>query len=325
MAINCSLTLRLLWRFLWEGRPKLIMAEGIQEQVVARVIRAITRTPYAVHVHEIYRPQELSRVNRLFLCLEGSALRSAEFLIFPEKTREELYAEQYHLHNSRYVVANCPRYRPKIRPRDIRSAFALGDSRLVMAYMGGIGPENLIEEGIEAVGDMAEVCFLVWGWGNPAYLGRLRDVIKRRNLVDRVKLLGEVGDDKWTYLAGCDLSYCVYRPVLWRLQHSVTASNKLMEAMACSIPVITSGEPAYKAFVEQYNVGVCADSLTVTGIAGAIQKLASDSSLRQQQGANGRRLHETLFHYERQFAEVIKEYDRMGFSLSPPPTGPPSM
>ena len=309
-------TLLLSWVFIQcvfllaiAGRPKLLVAHGASEQVLALLLSKIFWIPFVIHAHEVYEKKDLKgKLSRFLFRLEKWAFKSASFVIFPEPKRAEVYRERYQFEGPAFIAANTPRLVSQPQARDLRKAYHLPSDSLIMGYLGGIGPANQLELALQALSFHPKVFFLVWGWGEKAYLERLQSLAHVLGVSERFIYLGQLTENKLETLAGCDWSYCIYEPSLLRLKHAVHASNKFFEAMASGIPSLISSEMDFYRFNKEHSVGVCASSLTPEGISQAMKTLIENPSLRKNLGAHGRRVFENRFHYEHQFYKPLQAY-----------------
>lgn len=308
LAIWWATLARLVLKCLREGRPKLVVAHGLQEQAIAVVLRRLLGVRYAVHVHEVYERAELSGLNRLFFRVEGPALRGAEFLVFPEKDRAAIYQARYRLACPVHVVFNCPRLRTRKPSREARAKWNLPEGAVAMAYIGGIGEENGIEEAIGALPQLPRVHFFLFGWAEGAHLRRLEELARKLGVRDRVRFPEGLVPDKWEPLDNCDLAYCVYRPAALRMRHQATASNKLTEAFAAGLPVVTTSHPDFAAVVGGYDVGLCVPALSASAVATTIAALLADEIGFRRRSRNALELHRSLFHYEKQFEGALRRF-----------------
>lgn len=299
--------MQVAWHFLRDGRPSLLIAHGMQEQCLAHALHLFFRVPIVVHVHEIYALKELDRFNRFFFSWGLSALRNAQFLIFPEKNRARLYQKWFKVNTPADIVFNTPRAMNVPARSELRDRLHLRNDSILMGYMGGIGSMQAFEETFLALVENPRVHFLIWGWGDADYLSELRGKAKAYRVKNRVHFLGETFEQKWEDLRGCDFSYCVYVPKVLRLQHAATASNKLMEAMAVGIPVLTSDSRDFKEIVQRWDVGLCADPQSSNSLAKAIRELATNDERRARQGLNALRAHQEIFNYDRQFLPSLQK------------------
>jgi glycosyltransferase involved in cell wall biosynthesis len=71
--------------------------------------------------------------------------------------------------------------------------------------------------------------------------------------------------------------------------------SKLYEAMAAGVPVILVAEGESADIVRKHNAGIVITPGDITGLASALKTLASNSELRDELGANGRRAAEQFY------------------------------
>lgn len=299
---------RLLYWIATEGKPTLIFAHGLYEQWVANLIFRLVEVPYAVAVHEVYEPDDLSLLNRLFLSGEKQALREARFLIFPEASRADYYRQRYALKNDVFVVFNCPR-RQRKEMASLRSTWNVPSGNKVVGYLGGIGRENYLKEIVEAVSTMPQVHFLYWGWGDDAYLAELQAAAGAAS--DRIRWMGVANEEKWAVLKGWDLGLCLYRPDLLRLKMAATASNKMFECLSVGVPVLTTAAPDFKKFLSENPVGYSTIDVSAGGIRQAITAALGDEMGLKAKGELGRERFLTSFHFEAQFSPVLAAFKRL--------------
>lgn len=290
------------------SRPRLVVAHGLQEQVIARLLQILFRIPYVVHCHESLEPHEMTPFNRLLLKLERNSLRHAEFTLFPEATRQKIYRERYRLKHPSYTVFNCPRKLSIKGARDLRGELGLNASTFLLGYIGGIGEVNALDLVIDALSKFPQVHFLVWGWGHPPYIESLLERAKKIGVHHQLHFLGELDTDKWEVIRGLDASYCVYRPQVLRLKYAATASNKLFESMAAGIPVIVGNGDDFQEFLNQAPVGVALSRLTVDALTSTLEWCVSSRGELQKKGALGRTLFEERYHYEIQFRKALEAF-----------------
>lgn len=301
--------IQLAWQFLSSGRPKIIVAHGSSEQLLAWSLSRLFFVPYVVHAHEVFEKEDLQgAISQFLLKMEKPIFRAASFTIFPEKKRAEIYQERYQFKKPIFISANTPRKNDLPQAVNLRQAYHLTKDSVLMGYVGGLGETNLLELAIQALATCQKVVFLVWGWGEKKYLEKLSSLAHVFGVSERFIHLGQLTEKKLETLAGCDISYCVYKPGTLRLDHAATASNKFFEAMSAGVPSVISSNRDFYQFNKHYSVGICAPTLTAEGIAQAIQTLQNNPSLRKQLGANGRRVFESLFHFENQFTKPLQAF-----------------
>jgi glycosyltransferase involved in cell wall biosynthesis len=306
MGIWVSTLFQLAGLFLRKGKPAWIVAHGLNEQAIAWTLTRIFRVPYLVHVHEVYRWRELKGWNRFLFLLEGAALRGAMHLVFPEKTRSEIYRRRYRLTNPISVVFNCPRLQGAWISADLHRDLQIPAGSFLLGYFGGIGQNNALEEAIRAVARVPGVYFILWGWGNAAFLEHLKQVAVGVGVDHRLRWPGELPENKWTALRALDASYCVYEPSLLRLRYGATASNKLMESFAAGVPALSGTGRDFRYWVEAHPFGVHVRDLRPETIAESLRLLSCDRARAKQMGKQAFQMHRETLHFEKQFEPVLQ-------------------
>lgn len=91
---------------------------------------------------------------------------------------------------------------------------------------------------------------------------------------------------------------------------TVDHSVKIVEYMAAGIPVVCSDFPGLRAFVEDAQCGLVVQPESPEEVGARIQRLFEDTTLRRRLGANGRRLFEGEYHWEKQEHRLVEMYRR---------------
>ncbi len=305
--LHLTAAARLFGLIIRRGRPALLVAEGLHEQAIAWGLSRLLRFPYAVHVHEVFDGPELRGWSKVPFWLEGPALRAAQFTIFPEIERSEIYRLRYRLAVPIHIAFNCPRKLVPTTATCWRTRLNLPSDSFLLGYWGGQGKTNALEQAIRAVARNPKIYFLLWGWSSAEDRRYFEKLAAGVGAGHRILFLGELPKAKWAALAGLDLSYCVYEPKELRLAHLATASNKVMESLSVGVPVLTSPETDFRSLVEQNDIGICSDSYTVDDISRAMRQMVESPEVRLRQSGNALRLHHNFFHYEYQFKKVLRK------------------
>lgn len=295
-------TVYLCITILRNGKPRLIIAHGLFEQILGAVLSFFFRVPFAVHVHEIFDLRDLSFLNRLFLRAEPSILRRATFLIFPGEERRNIYVNRYSLRTRTFVVANCPRRRSLKVSSDYRKRLNIPDDAKILLYLGGVGDSNAILEAVTALRDHPNIHFVVAGWGDKQYYDRLIDCAVRFGIEPRLHLVGRIKEEKWDFLASADVCYTVYKPLAARLTCNATPSNKLMESLAVGRPVLAGITRDFATLIEKTQAGVYIDSTDPQTISRGLNRILEKLP---EMGARAYLSHQTEYHYEIQFDKVL--------------------
>jgi len=93
--------------------------------------------------------------------------------------------------------------------------------------------------------------------------------------------------------------------------HINAQPNKIFEYMAAGLPVIGSYFPLWKSLIEKNNCGICVDPSNPNEIADAINKLVNDKALAKKMGENGRKLVQTVYHWNAEEKVLIDFYQSL--------------
>jgi glycosyltransferase involved in cell wall biosynthesis len=116
---------------------------------------------------------------------------------------------------------------------------------------------------------------------------RLEELAERLHIRDRVSLLGKVSrDDIRTHLAAAGLFALPCRSALSGDRDAIPVS--LIEAMACSVPVVSTRFSGIPELVEHERSGLLVDPDDPVDLAAAIVRLLDDAPLRKQLQAAAR-------------------------------------
>jgi glycosyltransferase involved in cell wall biosynthesis len=125
---------------------------------------------------------------------------------------------------------------------------------------------------------------LTAGWklvlvGDGPMRGELEAFVDRERLMDTVMFMGQQTNVE-SWLGAADVYVLA--------SHHEGLSNTLLEAMASGLPVVSSRVSGVPETVEEAGAGLVVDVGQEDQLAGALTRLANDSSLRSQMGRAGR-------------------------------------
>lgn len=183
-----------------------------------------------------------------------------------------------------------------------------GEETFNLIYVGGVSRERGLEMALEALKllPMSELRLNVIG------TGRDPELIDRLRADSRVVLHGRVPwPELHRHYVRSHVGLALYQPLECFLYCPGENAVKIIEYMAAGIPVLCSNFPGLKIFVEDSECGWVVQPDDPAAIAGKIQQLYEDASLRKKQGANGRRLFESEYHWEKQEQRLVDLYQRI--------------
>ncbi len=182
-------------------------------------------------------------------------------------------------------------------PLEDLSPPAAGETRLV--YQGGLRKASGLGEFLVALRDRPGIRLDIYGGGPEE--GFLRDSTLSLGISDRVRLHGVVPFELLPGLmAGAHAGIHLVQPVCGSF--ALTLSNKVFDYARAGIPVLLSDNPAHGALLEEFRVGLLADSFSAEAIGRAIDGLLAR---REFHAAECRKAREA-WRWERYFAAVTE-------------------
>ena len=146
------------------------------------------------------------------------------------------------------------------------------------------------------------MAYEIAGDGPKSEVQRIRFAIEDLGLSDCVRLRGAVPPE--AVLAALQRSDCLLLPSL-----TEGISNAVLEAMACGLPVVTTDCGGMQEAVTDGVDGMIVRTRDVTGMAAALERLASDLRLRRRLGEAARATVSKRFSLVRQADEFLRLYD----------------
>jgi len=100
--------------------------------------------------------------------------------------------------------------------------------------------------------------------------------------------------------------------LLHPVQSYLTAySTKMFEYMAEGLPLIASDFPLWRNIIDEAGCGLLADPLNPVAIGRAMRRLTDDPDAARMMGANGRRVVETKYNWNREQEKLLAFYQRL--------------
>lgn len=171
--------------------------------------------------------------------------------------------------------------------KGIKNRLHINDNESVVMFVGNLAPWQGVEYLLHAVPlivkENPKTKFLIVGDG--IMKEKLESLSKELSIVQNVLFTGAIHYDKVSlYINMCDV--CI---VLKRKMRSGYSPLKLYEYMACGKPVIATNTAGFE-ILEQYNAGILVNPEDSEELSNAIVELLQNKQLREQMGANGRKL-----------------------------------
>jgi len=262
------------------------------------------RVSLVADFHEVYRESRALPQRGAAGVLARTAARLLELLTIRKAalliTAVDSQVDYYRDLGARdvLVIDNAPdagRYTPVVRDEPEFVVSFIGQKRLLSAL------ENLMF----AVQRLPSVRALLVG-GGPAQT----DVERIAHEMERVEVSGRIEPDAIPELyRRCDAVYACYDADLfhWRTAFPV----KVMEAMACALPVVVTEGTYIGDYVEAHGLGFAVDHHDVDAIAAAIAALEGDRAASHAMGRRGREIIERELNWPVMAQRLVSRYDAL--------------
>jgi glycosyltransferase involved in cell wall biosynthesis len=178
------------------------------------------------------------------------------------------------------------------------------EGRFLIGAVGRLSPEKGFDLLIQAADRLRrsgrDVGVVVVGEGDEE--ARLRELIGRLGLADRVRLPGYRGDVASVYQALDVFALSSLREGL---------PNVLLEAMAFAVPVVATRIAGVPRLVRDGVDGLLVEPGDADGLAAALARLHDDADLRRRLGQSARLAIEERYSFRERMARIAALYDRL--------------
>lgn len=176
-----------------------------------------------------------------------------------------------------------------------------------ICFAGGISPQWMHENIIEALNRIENVTYNLAGKGMEKYLNNL----KKLDGWSKVNYIGKIPfKDVPAFLQQSSIGIALIDYVANAGYKEGTIGNtKLFEYMMAGIPVIATDFNTWKHIIEKYDCGICVNPHDIKAIVDAINFLLTDKQLALQKGNNGKNAVLVEFNWLSQEKILYKMYD----------------
>jgi glycosyltransferase involved in cell wall biosynthesis len=271
-------TLLRLWREILRTPARAYHIHNIHPGPAGVVAARLRRAPFVYDAHELYGNAEPRTAATLMAAfpirlLERFLVRRSTAAITTNRSRaDEL--EHRHGRSDVIVLANVPDRVDEIEPLDP----GFPPDRQILLYQGGIYAEaRAFRETIEALPLLADLHFVVIGFGREHDRGLLKQWAQESGVEERVHVLGPRPFDQLVHTAARATVGLV--PIKPNHKSDLLGdTNKLHEYLMAGLPVVASDLPEIRRVVTEGKppVGELFDPTSSESIAHAIRTVLSD-------------------------------------------------
>lgn len=201
-----------------------------------------------------------------------------------------------------YQVTNYPIYQDyDNKNRDF--------SKPILCFTGGISEQWSHELILDAIDDIDGVEYNLCGSAEENYI----DSLKQKNGWCKVNYYGKVPFSQSVEIQmASNIGMALLKPSKNTGGMMGTIGNtKLFEFMMAGMPLICTGFDLWKEIINQYNCGICIDSLDKTTIKEAITYLMDHPNEAKTMGENGKRAAREVFNWETQESILLDLYKNL--------------
>ncbi|MDO9557595.1 MAG: glycosyltransferase family 4 protein [Coriobacteriia bacterium] len=285
-------------------RPDLVHCHDLDTAPAGlRMLRSSYRPRLVLDMHELYRDSNMvpqrgvigALARAAVRLIERRALKAADRILVANPGTIDYYAS-LGVADKVVLVENAPDadlFHPHERAED--EPFTVG-------YFGQKRYPEALDMLMDVVHADPEMNALLMGGGTAA-----EAIARRAVAMDRIEVSGRFAYTDLPGLYGrCDVVYAVYDVVLGNVRTLFPV--KVMEAMACGLPVVVASGTWIGDYVTVNRLGVAVPADDPEALADALCTLRSDHDLRHAMGECGRRIVEEGLNWRASVVKLVDAY-----------------
>lgn len=189
---------------------------------------------------------------------------------------------------------------------DLHAELGLPKEEKILLYQGGLQQGRGLELLIEMMPQVKEGTLVFLGAGKLEKT--LKEMAAQSSESDRIKFVEKVHFKALpSYTKQAYLGFQVLQNICFN--HYSASSNKLFEYIMAHVPVVSCNFPEVKAVVDQ-GVGISVDSHDINQIAGAVNKLVADETLRDQYSEKCKVI-KRIYNWENEKQKLLDVYNAL--------------
>ncbi len=282
------------------------------DTLLANFIAAkIRRKPIIYDSHEFFTGvpeiQNKPLVKAIWLTIEKWIFPKLKFIFTVNNSISKLYKSTYG--KELRIMRNMP---IKQTVSSFKSKSDLGlplDKKIIITQGAGINIDRGIEEAVEAMLYLPEVCFLIIGNGD--VIPKLKERVKKLKLESQVIFKGRMPyTEMMQYTHHAELGLTLDKDT--NINYRFSLPNKLFDYIHAGVPVLSTKVLEVKKIIDQYKVGLFIDHHQPKHIAAQIEIALNNSSLRKEWLQNIPRAQNELHwgHEEKGLKEVYSNIEK---------------
>jgi glycosyltransferase involved in cell wall biosynthesis len=273
------------------------------------ILPAVTKAAKKTNSKVIYDSHELYMEQGMFLSdlitnrytnYERKGIHQSNAVITVNEFIAKELKKRYKINKEPYVIYNYPHATATKMPEKKT------DDETTLLYQGLYAPGRGLEELIESM-KYVDNQFRLKLRGVGDYRFRLRDLVKKHKLEDKVEILPPVKSSELTKSAQfADVGVIMYEPDC--LNSYFASPNKLFEYVNAGLAILCNDLPFVKSIVTKYGLGVCSPQINPKTLAATINQFNREN-IRIFKN-NARKVSNT-FTWENQESIIYEIYDNV--------------
>ena len=241
----------------------------------------IRRKPIVYDSHEYFTGvpeiQNKPLVKAIWLSIEKWIFPKLKFIFTVNKSIANLYKEEYG--KELRIMRNIP-LKQTISVYKSKSDLGIPlDKQIIITQGAGINIDRGIEEAVEAIRYLPNVCFLIIGDGD--VLPQLKERVEKLNIESQVIFKGRMPySEMMEYTRHAELGLTLDKDT--NINYRFSLPNKLFDYIHAGIPVLSTKVIEVKNIIDTYNVGLFIDNHEPKHIAQQVLLALNDTSLREE-------------------------------------------
>lgn len=303
--------------FIWG--PDWVYASDPLSAPVALFISTVVGRRIVYHEHDAPTDRAQTLFMRACLRARRAMARIAEFCVFPNAERAEVFRASAGRPRAAEIVWDCPAVEEVASTSNAHDGLGLK-----VCYQGSITPERLGRV-VEAIALLpSDVVLTIVGYETVGTKGYTAELLRTAGTLgldtSRVRVQGAVPTrrDLFQAISGQDIGLSLM-PVDRgdiNMRTMLGASNKSFDFLACGIPILVSDLPDWRTCFVDGGYGLACDPREPRSIAAAIQTFYDNREMLRLMGERGRQRVMSDWNYDGQFARVYSRLARALLSTS---------
>ncbi|HAP00606.1 MAG TPA: hypothetical protein DCQ93_01660 [Bacteroidetes bacterium] len=233
-----------------ELNPKTILVYDSHELFHSWPLNFTTRNPYTIFKSWFVRRWQINK--------EKKYGNDIDFLVTVNQSLADNLKKYFGIKPEPVVIRNVP-VNERIESRNyvIRQKFKIPDETKILVFIGAhiyLESLNMVQV-LNEIGNKPNLAFVIISTDDE-HRKQVENYARKKNF-NNVYFHDAVPHYEITaYLSGCDAGIVP----TWNkndLSYWYALDNKLFNYLMAEIPILSTGQPEYKAIVEKYNIGVC--------------------------------------------------------------------